>query len=320
MRSSSSCTASCSAARPVAWGLSLSLLAALSWALGLPGCGAAKTSAPAEAAQDQGLGDDGFGGPPEINWQDANIEEGARLFTALCAGCHGVKGDGKSRAASHIAPPPRDLTRGEYRFRSTTTGRLPTRTDMLRTLELGLPGTAMPAWKGKLSPRRLRSMVRYLETLSPRFAEEARGDDDVTADTAVLLPAAITEGTLAQGREVYKRMKCGQCHGEDGRGDGKAATTHRNADGTPSHVFDFTFGVYKGGTRAVDVYRTFMTGLDGTPMPSYAPSLPQQSDRWALVHYVRSLSRERGLWFWISERATWRDPMLGQGEPDAAAQ
>lgn len=34
-----------------------------------------------------------------------------------------------------------------------------------------------------------------------------------------------------------------------------------------------------------------MTGLAGTPMPSYADALePEQA--WELVHYVRSLSRD----------------------------
>jgi cytochrome c oxidase cbb3-type subunit 2 len=271
--------------------LPLALVAAL-------GCGGAEVSD--EAA------DDDFGGPAEVDWSDASVADGERLFGAVCSGCHGVRGDGKSRVAAAMFPAPRDLTRGEYRFRSTASGRLPRREDVLRTLEKGLPGTAMPAWKSRFAPRQLRSLVRYLETLSPRFADESRRDEDVIADASVLMPAPATPGVLARGRQVYSRMKCGQCHGPDGRGDGGAAETHRNSDGTPSHVFDFTWGVYKGGIEPADVYRTLMTGLDGTPMPSYVQSLPDESDRWALVHYVRSLSRPRGLWFYLREPAGWR--------------
>ncbi len=49
---------------------------------------------------------------------------------------------------------------------------------------------------------------------------------------------------------------------------------------------------FKSGGRPEDVYRTLMTGLAGTPMPSYADSLePDQA--WDLVYYVLSLSNER---------------------------
>jgi len=279
--------------------LPIALVAALA-------CGAPEVQPNESAAEDD------FGGPAEIDWDDASVEDGRRFFAAVCSGCHGRRGDGDSRVAKAMFPAPRDLTRGEYRFRSTASGTLPRREDVLRTLELGLPGTAMPAWKARFSPRQMRSLVRYLETLSTRFRHEERREQDVVADVSVLMPAEVTPGTLAQGRVVYERMKCGQCHGADGRGDGGAADTHRNSDGTLSHVFDFTWGVYKGGASAADVYRTFMTGLDGTPMPSYIQSLPTEADRWALVHYVRSLSRERGLWFYLSERADWRDPVATQ--------
>ena len=296
MRSSSSCTVSC---RDL---LLVALVAVL-------GCGA-----PAQKVTDE-MADDGFGGPPEIDWEDGSPAEGARAFGALCAGCHGSKGDGGSRVAKAMFPAPRDLTRGEYRFRATASGALPRREDMLRTLELGLPGTPMPAWKKRLPARKLRSLVLYLETLSPRFKEQSRMDEDLVADPSVLMPAEVTPGSLAQGKVVYERMKCGQCHGADGRGDGRAALTHRNSDGTASHVFDFTAGVYKGGTQPADVYRTFVTGLDGTPMPSYLQSLPEEADRWALVHYVRSLSRKQGLGFYLSERVRWSEPKAGSGEP-----
>ena len=46
---------------------------------------------------------------------------------------------------------------------------------------------------------------------------------------------------------------------------------------------------FKNGATPHDLYRTLMTGLAGTPMPSYADSLePEQA--WDLVFYVLSLS------------------------------
>ena len=35
------------------------------------------------------------------------------------------------------------------------------------------------------------------------------------------------------------------------------------------HPFDFTTGAFKFGDTPADVYRTFNTGLNGTPMPSF---------------------------------------------------
>ena len=45
---------------------------------------------------------------------------------------------------------------------------------------------------------------------------------------------------------------------------------------------------YRGGPTKEDIYRTFSTGLNGTPMPSYADSL-EVEDRQHLVNYVYSL-------------------------------
>lgn len=245
-----------------------------------------------------------------LDWGGASVAAGRRLFVAVCAGCHGADGKAKVAAAEVYTPAPRDLTTGVYRFRTTSSGTLPLRRDLLRTIAEGLPGTAMPAWKQQLDQRQLMSLVLYLETLTPRFRDpdlkpEA---DDIIVEPGAVRPPPLTQALLVRGRAVYQKLKCADCHGERGRGDGPAAKTAKNTDGTKSHVFDFTTGIYKGGHRPVDVYRTFMTGLDGTPMPSFADSLPTEADRWALVYYVLSLSRERGLWFYLRHRPTWNDP------------
>jgi len=245
-----------------------------------------------------------------LDWGSANVAAGRRLFVAVCAGCHGGDGSAKTAVAGVYVPAPRDLSKGIYRFRTTSSGTLPLRRDILRTIAEGLPGTAMPAWKQQLDQRQLMSLVLYLETLTPRFRDpdlkpEA---DDVIVKPGAVHPPPLTRALLVRGRDVYRKLKCADCHGERGRGDGPAAKTAKNTDGTKSHVFDFTTGIYKGGHRPVDVYRTFMTGLDGTPMPSFADSLPTETDRWALVYYVLSLSRDRGLWFYLRYRPTWNDP------------
>lgn len=50
---------------------------------------------------------------------------------------------------------------------------------------------------------------------------------------------------------------------------------------------------FKNGATPSDTYRTLMTGLSGTPMPSCGDALePDQA--WDLAYYVLSLSREGG--------------------------
>ena len=263
-------------------------------------------------AQEADLGgDDDFfgaeaseGGGSDAAWAQASVDDGKRLFRALCTGCHGVLGDGQGPAADVLVPVPRDLTAGEYRFRSTTSGSLPLRADVMRTLQRGLPGTRMPSWGDQLSEKQMMAVVRYLETLSPRFVDPP-ADDEILVDAEQVEQMPSSPELLARGEALYDELKCGECHGPNGRGDGLAAPTLKDNDGRKSIVFDFTYGVYKGGYDPIDVYRTFVTGLNGTPMPSFAGSLTEESDRWALVHYCRSLSRSRGLWFYLSELERW---------------
>jgi cytochrome c oxidase cbb3-type subunit 2 len=47
-----------------------------------------------------------------------------------------------------------------------------------------------------------------------------------------------------------------------------------------------------------DVYRALTTGLDGTPMPSFADSMTDE-ERWAIAYHVLALS-------------AWADPLTGE--------
>ena len=64
-------------------------------------------------------------------------------------------------------------------------------------------------------------------------------------------------------------------------------------NGTPNvWPFDLTKGHMKGGTTGADLYRVFMTGLNGTPMPSFVESIAPD-EAWDLVHYIQSLAGSR---------------------------
>ena len=185
-------------------------------------------------------------------------------WRSSCAPCHGLEGDGRGPAARWLDTPPRDLTRGEFKWRSTPSGALPTDADILRTIDDGALGTPMPAWAGRLPARTRLALVQVVKSFSPRFAEQA-----APAPLEVPAAPAVTEAALATGEAVYERLKCGECHGADGRGDGPAADTLRDSQDRPIQARDFTVGNIKRGATPQALYLTFMTGLDGTPMPAF---------------------------------------------------
>jgi cytochrome c oxidase cbb3-type subunit 2 len=85
-------------------------------------------------------------------------------------------------------------------------------------------------------------------------------------------------------------MNCWQCHGKDGRGNGPSAASLTDNKGNPIAPFDFTSGKsFKCGETDQDMFRDLVTGLDGTPMPSFVSAMtPDQ--RWDVVHYIRTFS------------------------------
>src|SRR5467141_4949539 len=86
---------------------------------------------------------------------------GKSVYVKWCAGCHGDGGAGDGVAAAHMLPRPRNFTGGLYKIRTTASGQLPTDADLLRAIDDGLPGSAMPGWKGRLSDGERRDAVAY---------------------------------------------------------------------------------------------------------------------------------------------------------------
>lgn len=232
-------------------------------------------------------------GAEPVVTETESLRAGRSLYASYCAGCHGVSGDGKGPAADMLIVKPRDFTSGLFKFRSTPNGTLPTDADLMRTITHGVNRTSMPEWS--LLPERERlALVQYVKSFYPGFAEVGAG-----APIFVPQPPATlgSPGSVARGRELYEMLECGRCHGDGGKGDGpSAATLAPDSWGNPQRPFDFTKGALKSGAAAEDVYRTFMTGLNGTAMPSYADVFAEPDgenikpgDAWNLVSYILSL-------------------------------
>jgi len=212
-------------------------------------------------------------------------KRGAKAFGRYCISCHGTSGDGRGPSADWIDPRPRILTSGTFKFRSTPSGELPTDDDILRTITNGLNHTYMPTWRA-LTELERKDLVQYVKSLSPRFAAEPQGKP-----VAIPPRPKFTKELTAKGKEVWNKVQCASCHGDGGKGDGGSASTLRDDWGYPITPRDFTSGPLKVGDEPEDLYRAFQTGLNGTPMPSFAESItPEES--WALVAYVRSLRKD----------------------------
>jgi mono/diheme cytochrome c family protein len=214
----------------------------------------------------------------------AQSEQGKAVYDKHCAQCHGEKGDGQGPAAPHLLPRPRDFTTGKFKLRTTPSGQLPTDDDLKRVVRLGMPYTSMPPWP-MLSDVEVDAVVQYLKTFHDGFQDPSQAPKPISLPRA---PASSKE-SIEKGKALYVELGCVRCHGEAGRGEGPSAPTLVDDLGHPIKAADLTRRwTFRGGPTREDIFRTFSTGVNGTPMPSFFDSV-SEPDRWALTDYVYSL-------------------------------
>ncbi len=218
--------------------------------------------------------------PPRVHV--GTLELGRRVFEQNCAICHGPLGDGRGMAGMMVRTKPRDFRPGIFKFRSTPTGSLPTDEDLFETISQGLRGTAMIA-QDDLPESERRAVVEYLKTFSERFQQEKP-----PMAIRIPKPPPPTPELIAKGQGLYEKAECFKCHGTKGRGDGPSATDLKDDWGYPIQTTDLTRPL-KRGSAPEAIYRTMVTGLAGTPMPSYEGALSDE-EFWALSFYVASLN------------------------------
>ena len=226
---------------------------------------------------------------PRTEEQEAR---GREVYERRCVGCHGAKGDGNGPVATFLNPRPRDFRLGVFKFRTTPSGSLPTDGDLFRTLTRGVRFTAMPTWH-ELPEKDRIVVISYVKTFSPRWKEEKPEPPIPIGE-----PPRATPELLEQGKALYAKAKCFQCHGDGGKGDGPSAGELKDDWGFRVRPADFTRGQFKGGSDVRDVFRAMTAGLDGTPMPSFTDSM-SEAERWAISYYVLSFS-------------AFNDPLTGQ--------
>jgi len=208
-------------------------------------------------------------------------------YRRYCVGCHGENGDGNGENFPWVDPKPRDFQLGIFKCRSTPTGTLPTDEDLFDTIARGLDRSNMPQWSTFTKQERA-DLVAWVKHFSPRWVSEKPG-------TPITIPPEpeVTADRIKAGRDVFARVQCWKCHGVLGQANGPSAATLQDDLGRPIAAFNFTEGARpKCGETDRDIYRIFMTGLDGTPMPSFADNI-KPDEAWDLVFYLRTLMSQK---------------------------
>ncbi|PYP18300.1 MAG: hypothetical protein DMD54_05555 [Gemmatimonadetes bacterium] len=241
-----------------------------------------------------------------------HAKAGKPLYQRYCVGCHGQDGDGNGENAAWIDPKPRDFTTPVFKCRSTPTGTLPTDADLFNAVTRGFVTTNMPPWRPLTEQNRV-DLVAFIKTFSKRWQTAKPG-----APLTVPPEPVLTIQGILHGRELYQRMECWKCHGPAGHGDGPSAHDLTDNKDNPIRPYDFRSGTrFMCGETNQDLYRIFMTGLDGSPMPSFADQL-KPADGWDLVHFLRTLqplqTREAAIWReWVATHGSELKPIGPEG-------
>jgi mono/diheme cytochrome c family protein len=219
-----------------------------------------------------------------------NAKAAALPYRRYCVGCHGELGDGNGEVAPWLDPTispgnfrPRDFTTAVFKCRSTPTGTLPTDQDLYDTIARGLDRSNMPPWNTFTKQERA-DLVAWIKHFSPRWQTEKPG-------TPLQIPSEpeVTPDRVKAGQDVFARVQCWKCHGVEGKANGPSASTLTDDLSRPIAPYNFAEGGrFKCGTTDADLYKIFMTGLDGTPMPSFSDNI-KPDEAWDLVFFLRSL-------------------------------
>lgn len=254
---------------------------------------------------------------------------GKRNYEERCIVCHGRRGLGDGPAADLMLTKPRDFSSAQFKLRTTmdfptdedlfrtiTTGfpayGMPEFDYLSGEARWGLVYTVKQLGREGYQARRERESIQdklgldaealtveqeaqfkdQLERIRQTSAEIAQEYFQTERLAVQPQPAPFSAEAVKRGKEFYLEMECHQCHGESGHGDGPSAAELTDEKGRKIWPRDFALNpwYFKAGDRAEDIVRVLITGMPGTPMPSYDLGPDYHADLWKLAHYVRTLS------------------------------
>lgn len=266
-----------------------------------------------------------FAGGIEVDGNTLN--DGYFAYMRYCYACHGEKGDGKGPSSFGLAPPPRDFTKGIFKFaRLRTSDDMPHDDDLVWIVKGGLHGTAMLPWD--VPEEELRRILQYIKTFAPqKWEKKKRSGEPVKTLEPFEVPADPWTGKVDQaiqkGKELYHlRAECLNCHpaydtkeaiynlsveaSKRNPDQFKAITGFREdpylpvAKDSPEYGVkilppDFLFNRIRSvreGTEVQNLFRLISFGVYPI-MPAWKGAGLTDDDIWALAHYVNSIAQMR---------------------------
>ena len=231
------------------------------------------------------------------------IEAGKRVYFTKCVWCHGVDGAGDGPGADRLWPRPRNFNQGTFKIRHTASGELPlfdakkpveAQNDLFATVTHGLPGSAMPPWEGILTEEQRLQVLSFVTTqlVKDRKFTDTKSESQTVLQLNELAPIAASEESLKKGAELIVEKKCVECHGMEGRGDGNAFNLKDDWGFSIQPANWHKCWNFRGSRQdpynVKNIFRTFSTGINGTPMPSFADNTTVE-ERWHIANFVNSL-------------------------------
>ncbi len=235
------------------------------------------------------------------------IEAGKRVYFTKCVWCHGVDGVGDGPSADRLWPRPRNFNQGTFKIRRTASGELPLfdakkstpgQNDLFETLTHGLPGSAMPSWEGILTEEQRLQVLSFVTTqlVKDRKFTDKQSEAQTVLQLDDLKPIPATEESVTKGAELVKEKKCVECHGTEGRGDGNAFNLKDDWGFSIQPANWHKCWNFRGSRQdpynVKNIFRTFSTGVNGTPMPSFADNSTVE-ERWHIANFVNSLCERK---------------------------
>ncbi|MFG1494154.1 c-type cytochrome [Halobacteriovorax sp. ZH4_bin.1] len=229
------------------------------------------------------------------------LNRGKQIYTEYCMPCHGVNGDGKGVAAKAMKVPPRDFTKGVFKFGEVEAGTLPHDKHLYKILEKGLHGTAMLPWD--LTEDQMFEVVQYIKTFAPSVWE---GKDKELGKQVTLgknpYGVAHVQSAIEEGKKVYHSdAMCWSCHRayvpkmELAQLTGMSEGDFSDADyqsklqetewGFKSLPPDFTWNTIRSADTVEEIALRLAAGVGGTAMAAWKGTLTDDQI-WAVAHYV----------------------------------